>query len=52
MPLPAVIKLQDSSEVAKRPLDAYILSGIGAENLDAFKTHYESFSSRSKTWGV
>jgi DNA ligase (NAD+) len=42
------LKMQDSSEVARRPLDCYVYSLIGIK--PQFETHYESLSAL-KSWG-
>ncbi len=43
------IKMQESAEVAKRPLDCYLYHFLGDENL--FTHHYESLS-EAKKWGL
>src|SRR5690606_17230335 len=44
------IKLQDSSEVAKRPLDCYFYSLNTDSSIKQFKTHFESIEAL-KDWG-
>ena len=43
------IKMQESSEVAKRPLDCFLYHFIGDEKL--FETHYDSLQA-AKSWGL
>jgi len=43
------IKMQEQSEVAKRPLDAYLYHVIGDEN--RFRSHHESLV-EAKSWGL
>ncbi|NUM32732.1 MAG: NAD-dependent DNA ligase LigA [Bacteroidetes bacterium] len=43
------IKMKESSEVAKRPLDCFLYHFIGDENL--FETHYQSLNA-AKSWGL
>lgn len=43
------IKMKESSEVAKRPLDCFLYHFLGDENL--FETHYESLVAAEK-WGL
>ena len=43
------IKMQEQSEVAKRPLDAFLYHVLGDEK--EFRSHYESLV-RAKSWGL
>src|SRR5690606_17203970 len=44
------IKLQDSSEVAKRPLDCFLYFLYAPDRTRLFKTHWDSLKS-AKSWG-